>query len=79
MGRPTSPRPAQAPDAVPGPQVNIDHPTRELTLRNLAAPSPGSFDAAQQRVRALMEKDSLPRFVRSPLFRALRGHGLAAP
>lgn len=58
--------------------MNIDHVTKDVTLKNLAAPSPGTFDAAQQRVRALMEKDSLPRFVRSPQFRELLGHGLAA-
>ncbi|XP_039695750.1 regulator of G-protein signaling 5 [Pteropus medius] len=60
-------------------EVNIDHCTKDITLKNLAEPSPSSFDAAQQRVRALMEKDSLPRFVRSPHFRELLGHGLAAP
>lgn len=74
-----SPTPRRLLTPFPGPQVNIDHCTKDITLKNLAEPSPSSFDAAQQRVRALMEKDSLPRFVRSPHFRELLGHGLAAP
>lgn len=52
-------------------EVNIDHFTKGLTLKNLAAPSPSSFDVAQRRVHALMEKDSLPRFLRSEFFQEL--------
>ncbi|XP_055993754.1 regulator of G-protein signaling 5 [Sorex fumeus] len=52
-------------------EVNIDHFTKGLTLQNLAAPSLNSFDVAQKRVRALMEKDSLPRFVRSEFYQEL--------
>ncbi|KAF6075707.1 regulator of G protein signaling 5 [Phyllostomus discolor] len=49
-------------------EVNIDHLTKDITQRNLAEPSLSSFDEAQRRVRALMEKDSLPRFLRSELY-----------
>lgn len=49
-------------------EVNIDHFTKDITVRNLVEPSPSSFDMAQKRVHALMEKDSLPRFVRSEFY-----------
>ncbi|XP_045694436.1 regulator of G-protein signaling 5 [Phyllostomus hastatus] len=52
-------------------EVNIDHFTKDLTERNLAEPSLSSFDVAQSRVHALMEKDSLPRFLRSELYQEL--------
>ncbi|KAI4590542.1 hypothetical protein MJG53_001591 [Ovis ammon polii x Ovis aries] len=49
-------------------EVNIDHFTKEITVKNLVEPSPSSFDVAQKRIHALMEKDSLPRFVRSEFY-----------
>nr|XP_036281339.1 regulator of G-protein signaling 5 [Pipistrellus kuhlii] len=52
-------------------EVNIDHLTKDITLRNLLEPSPSSFDVAQKRVHALMENDSLPRFVRSEFYQEL--------
>ncbi|XP_036199870.1 regulator of G-protein signaling 5 [Myotis myotis] len=52
-------------------EVNIDHFTKDITVRNLVEPSPSSFDVAQKRVHALMEKDSLPRFVRSEFYQEL--------
>nr|XP_036879879.1 regulator of G-protein signaling 5-like [Manis javanica] len=55
----------------PGPQVNIDHFTKDITMKNLVEPSLSSFDVAQKRIRALMEKDSLPRFVRSEFYEEL--------
>ncbi|OBS83532.1 hypothetical protein A6R68_22478, partial [Neotoma lepida] len=51
--------------------VNIDHFTKDITMKNLVEPSPSSFDLAQKRVHALMEKDSLPRFVRSEFYKEL--------
>lgn len=53
------------------PQVNIDHFTKAVTTKNLVEPSPTSFDMAQKRIFALMEKDSLPRFVRSEFYQEL--------
>lgn len=52
-------------------QVNIDHFTKDMTMKNLVEPSPSSFDMAQKRIFALMEKDSLPRFVRSEFYQEL--------
>lgn len=52
-------------------QVNIDHFTKAVTIKNLVEPSPTSFDMAQKRIFALMEKDSLPRFVRSEFYHEL--------
>lgn len=54
-----------------GPQVNIDHFTKDLTVKNLVEPSLSSFDTAQKKVHALMEKDSLPRFLRSEFYQEL--------
>uniref|UniRef100_A0A8C5KQF8 Regulator of G-protein signaling 5 n=1 Tax=Jaculus jaculus TaxID=51337 RepID=A0A8C5KQF8_JACJA len=49
-------------------EVNIDHFTKAITMKNLVEPSLNSFDVAQKRIHALMEKDSLPRFVRSEFY-----------
>ncbi|KAK1796680.1 hypothetical protein P4O66_009704 [Electrophorus voltai] len=52
-------------------EVNIDHFTKELTLRNLVDLSPSSFDLAQRRIYTLMEKDSFGRFLRSEQYQEL--------
>ncbi|KAM4642650.1 regulator of G-protein signaling 16 [Discoglossus pictus] len=52
-------------------EVNIDHQTRELTRQQILVASRGCFDEAQEQVRILMEKDSYPRFLKSPLYRDL--------
>ncbi|XP_009998188.1 PREDICTED: regulator of G-protein signaling 5 isoform X2 [Chaetura pelagica] len=52
-------------------EVNIDHFTKAVTMKNLVEPSLSSFDMAQKRIFALMEKDSLPRFVRSEFYQEL--------
>lgn len=52
-------------------EVNIDHFTKDITMKNLVEPSLSSFDVAQKRIYALMEKDSLPRFVRSEFYQEL--------
>ncbi|XP_047377009.1 regulator of G-protein signaling 5 [Sciurus carolinensis] len=52
-------------------EVNIDHFTKDLTVKNLVEPSLNSFDTAQKKVHALMEKDSLPRFLRSEFYQEL--------
>ncbi|XP_036298050.1 regulator of G-protein signaling 16 [Pipistrellus kuhlii] len=54
-------------------EVNIDHETRELTRTNLQAATATCFDVAQGKTRILMEKDSYPRFLKSPAY-----HDLAA-
>lgn len=60
------------------PQVNIDHETRELTRINLQAPTASCFDVAQGKTRTLMEKDSYPRFLKSPAYRDLAAQTSAA-
>ncbi|XP_062308393.1 regulator of G-protein signaling 5a [Osmerus eperlanus] len=52
-------------------EVNIDHFTKDVTLRNLVDLSPATFDLAQKRIFALMEKDSFGRFLRSELYQEL--------
>ncbi|XP_056131546.1 regulator of G-protein signaling 5-like [Lampris incognitus] len=52
-------------------EVNIDHFTKDKTLRNLVELSPMTFDLAQKRIYALMEKDSFGRFLRSEQFQEL--------
>uniref|UniRef100_A0AAQ4PMI0 Regulator of G protein signaling 5a n=2 Tax=Gasterosteus aculeatus aculeatus TaxID=481459 RepID=A0AAQ4PMI0_GASAC len=52
-------------------EVNIDHFTKDVTLRNLVDLSPTTFDLAQKRIFALMEKDSFGRFLRSEQYQQL--------
>lgn len=52
-------------------EVNIDHVTKDVTLRNLVDVSPATFDLAQKRIFALMEKDSFGRFLRSDQYQEL--------
>ncbi|MBN3302273.1 RGS5 protein, partial [Amia calva] len=52
-------------------EVNIDHFTKEVTLRNLVQLSPATFELAQKRIHALMEKDSFGRFLRSEQYQEL--------
>nr|XP_045015564.1 regulator of G-protein signaling 16 isoform X2 [Jaculus jaculus] len=59
-------------------EVNIDHETRELTRTNLQTATAMCFDVAQGKTRTLMEKDSYPRFLRSPAYRDLAAQALAS-
>uniref|UniRef100_A0ACB8F2P1 Regulator of G-protein signaling 5 n=1 Tax=Sphaerodactylus townsendi TaxID=933632 RepID=A0ACB8F2P1_9SAUR len=52
-------------------EVNIDHFTKSVTMKNLVEPSVSTFDLAQKRIFTLMEKDSLPRYVRSDIYQGL--------
>lgn len=52
-------------------QVNIDHYTKDVTLRNLVDLSAATFDLAQGRIFTLMEKDSFGRFLRSEQYQEL--------
>lgn len=58
-------------------QVNIDHETRELTRTNLQAATAACFDVAQGKTRTLMEKDSYPRFLKSPAYQDLAAQASA--
>ncbi|XP_068095790.1 regulator of G-protein signaling 16-like [Hyperolius riggenbachi] len=52
-------------------EVNIDHQTREHTRQLIADACRNCFDAAQEQTRTLMEKDSYPRFLKSPIYQQL--------
>ncbi|KAF6293642.1 regulator of G protein signaling 16 [Rhinolophus ferrumequinum] len=58
-------------------EVNIDHETRELTRTNLQAATAKCFDLAQGKTRTLMEKDSYPRFLKSPAYQDLASQASA--
>lgn len=49
-------------------EVNLDSRTRLQVVSNLSHPNKHSFEQAQKRIEALMEKDSYPRFLRSEIF-----------
>jgi len=53
-------------------QINIDSVTRELVYANMARGADlMTFDPAQRRIQALMDKDSYPRFISSDLYQYL--------
>nr|CDS18945.1 regulator of G protein signaling 3 [Echinococcus granulosus] len=52
-------------------EINLDSVTREQTIAELASPSTHTFENAQKRIQALMERDSYGRFLRSDLFLTL--------
>ncbi|CAB1317837.1 unnamed protein product [Coregonus sp. 'balchen'] len=51
--------------------VNIDHITKDVTVRNLGRLTPMTFDLAQRQVFALMEKDSYRRFLKSNQYKEI--------
>jgi len=57
-------------------EVNLDSKTREITVDNIDNPNKHTFEQAQKRIQALMEKDSYPRFLRSDVYmQLLAEHG----
>jgi hypothetical protein len=54
-------------------EVNLDIELRAYTAQNILNPSHDTFDRAQKRIQALMEKDSYPRFLESSLYKSLLG------
>ncbi|XP_046576232.1 LOW QUALITY PROTEIN: uncharacterized protein LOC124284213 [Haliotis rubra] len=52
-------------------EINLDSKTRVKTLGNLSQVTRQTFEDAQRRVQALMEKDSYPRFLQSELYQRL--------
>ncbi|XP_053549677.1 regulator of G-protein signaling 16-like [Bombina bombina] len=52
-------------------EVNVDHQTREVTRKQITVACRSCFDEAQEQTRILMEKDSYPRFLKSPYYREL--------
>lgn len=53
------------------PQVSLDSRVREVVNRNMVEPTPHTFDEAQLQIYTLMHRDSYPRFVNSPHYKAL--------
>ncbi|XP_033102114.1 regulator of G-protein signaling 8-like isoform X2 [Anneissia japonica] len=52
-------------------EVNLDSATRIETTSNVRKPDEHTFDNAQKRIEALMEKDSYPRFLKSDIYQQL--------
>lgn len=50
-------------------EVNLDIEIRAHTAEKILNPSHDTFDRAQKRILALMEKDSYPRFLESDLYK----------
>ena len=53
--------------------MNLDHVTKALTRDSLKQAGPGCFDLAQAKIHGLMQKDSYPRFLKSPAYLELVG------
>ncbi|KAI8750472.1 hypothetical protein BgiMline_019619 [Biomphalaria glabrata] len=53
-------------------EINLDSKTRSLTFESVTSnPNRQTFDEAQRRVQALMEKDSYRRFLESEIYQDL--------
>jgi regulator of G-protein signaling len=57
--------------SMPIPQVSLDSRVREGINRKMQEPSAHTFDDAQLQIYTLMHRDSYPRFLSSPTYRAL--------
>ena len=55
----------------PVPQVSLDSRVREGINKKMQEPSAHTFDDAQLQIYTLMHRDSYPRFLSSPAYRAL--------
>lgn len=55
----------------PVPQVSLDSRVREGVNKKMQEPSAHTFDDAQLQIYTLMHRDSYPRFLSSPAYRAL--------
>ena len=52
-------------------QINLDSSTREQTAVNVLHPDRSTFQSAQKRIQALMERDSYRRFLESDIYNQL--------
>jgi hypothetical protein len=52
-------------------EVNLEIEIRNHTAEKILNPTFETFDRAQKRIQALMEKDSYPRFLESDLYKKL--------
>ncbi|XP_033216184.1 regulator of G-protein signaling 17 [Belonocnema kinseyi] len=60
-------------------EVSLDSRVREIVNRNMADPTPHTFDEAQLQIYTLMHRDSYPRFVNSEIFRRVARLGSGPP
>ncbi|XP_023598261.1 regulator of G-protein signaling 19 isoform X3 [Trichechus manatus latirostris] len=56
-------------------EVSLDSRVREGINKRMQEPSAHTFDDAQLQIYTLMHRDSYPRFLGSPVYRALLLHG----
>jgi len=52
-------------------EVSLDSRVREIINTNMIHPSAHTFDDAQNQIWTLMQRDSYPRFVASPLYKKI--------
>uniref|UniRef100_UPI00358E67CB regulator of G-protein signaling 17-like n=1 Tax=Myxine glutinosa TaxID=7769 RepID=UPI00358E67CB len=52
-------------------EVSLDSRVREVINRSMTEPTPQAFDDAQMQIYTLMHRDSYPRFLSSPVYKAL--------
>jgi len=52
-------------------EVSLDSRVREIINTNMIHPSAHTFDDAQNQIWTLMQRDSCPRFVASPLYKKI--------
>ncbi|CAP21601.2 Protein CBR-RGS-2 [Caenorhabditis briggsae] len=51
-------------------EVSLDSRVREIVNTNMGRPSASTFDDAQGQIYTLMQRDSYPRFLASPIYKA---------
>ncbi|ELT89692.1 hypothetical protein CAPTEDRAFT_104275, partial [Capitella teleta] len=54
-------------------EINLSSKTREATAGLVGSPNRHTFETAQRRIQALMEKDSYPRFLQADVYQDLLG------
>lgn len=52
-------------------QVSLDSHVREVINKNMLEPTSHTFDEAQLQIYTLMQRDSYPRFMNSPVYKNL--------
>lgn len=52
-------------------EVSLDARVREIVNNNMVRPTANAFDEAQSQIYTLMQRDSYPRFVSSPLYKKI--------
>lgn len=50
-------------------EVSLDSKVREVINKNMLKPTKATFEEAQLQIYTLMQRDSYPRFITSPVYR----------